>query len=364
MAAYAEGLNIIANADMGKRQRDMDAETAPLERPELYQYEIDTTEVAEVWRRGSVVGSWLLDLTAQALQESPKLEEFAGRVSDSGEGRWTSIAAIEEGVPAPGADDGALLALRVAQHGRLREPAALRDAQAVRRPRREVGLMPLEIEVLPRRGRGRRARRSDRRRGSGRARSPPAIDSRSPSRAGARRGRCSRALDGRLPWEKVTIFQVDERIAPDGDPDRNLTQLQRSLPPGGAADVRAMPVWAEDLEAAAAAVRGCAPRSARSRAPRARPRRAHGLARARRSCARRDGSRRRRHRRLPGPDAHDADVPDAEPRSADPLARHGRGQGRRAAPAAGRRPVDPGRPGSPRRMRSSSPTPLRQDPAS
>jgi 6-phosphogluconate dehydrogenase len=101
MAAYAEGLNVIANADMGKRQRDMDAETAPLERPELYQYEIDTTEVAEVWRRGSVVGSWLLDLTAAALHDSPTLEEFAGRVSDSGEGRWTSIAAIEEGIPAP-----------------------------------------------------------------------------------------------------------------------------------------------------------------------------------------------------------------------------------------------------------------------
>jgi 6-phosphogluconate dehydrogenase len=79
----------------------MDAETAPLERPELYEYEIDTTEVAEVWRRGSVIGSWLLDLTAAALYDSPKLEEFAGRVSDSGEGRWTSIAAIEEGVPAP-----------------------------------------------------------------------------------------------------------------------------------------------------------------------------------------------------------------------------------------------------------------------
>ena len=101
MAAYAEGLNIIANADIGKRQQEMDAETAPLERPELYQYEIDTADVAEVWRRGSVVGSWLLDLTAQALMESPKLEEFAGRVSDSGEGRWTSIAAIEAGVPAP-----------------------------------------------------------------------------------------------------------------------------------------------------------------------------------------------------------------------------------------------------------------------
>jgi 6-phosphogluconate dehydrogenase len=101
MAAYAEGLNIIANADVGKRQRERDAETAPLEHPELYQYEIDTAEVAEVWRRGSVVGSWLLDLTAQALHESPSLEEFAGRVSDSGEGRWTSIAAIEAGVPTP-----------------------------------------------------------------------------------------------------------------------------------------------------------------------------------------------------------------------------------------------------------------------
>jgi 6-phosphogluconate dehydrogenase len=101
MAAYAEGLNVIANADMGKRQREMDAETAPLERPELYRYEIDTTEVAEVWRRGSVIGSWLLDLTAAALHDSPTLEEFAGRVSDSGEGRWTSIAAIEEGIPTP-----------------------------------------------------------------------------------------------------------------------------------------------------------------------------------------------------------------------------------------------------------------------
>jgi 6-phosphogluconate dehydrogenase len=101
MAAYAEGLNVIRGADAGRRDRDADAETAPLEHPELYQYEIDTPEVAEVWRRGSVVGSWLLDLTAQALHESPTLEEFSGRVSDSGEGRWTSIAAIEEGVPAP-----------------------------------------------------------------------------------------------------------------------------------------------------------------------------------------------------------------------------------------------------------------------
>ena len=101
MAAYAEGLNILANANVGGRERAMDAETAPLAHPELYRYDIDTREVAEVWRRGSVVGSWLLDLTAQALQESPSLEAFAGQVSDSGEGRWTAIAAIDEGVPAP-----------------------------------------------------------------------------------------------------------------------------------------------------------------------------------------------------------------------------------------------------------------------
>jgi 6-phosphogluconate dehydrogenase len=101
MAAYAEGLNVIANADAGTRRRAEDAETAPLENPEWYRYEIDTAEVAEVWRRGSVVASWLLDLAAEALHASPELEEFAGRVSDSGEGRWTSLAAIEEGVPTP-----------------------------------------------------------------------------------------------------------------------------------------------------------------------------------------------------------------------------------------------------------------------
>ena len=101
MAAYAEGLNILHNADAGKVEREADAETAPLAQPEYYQYDIDIPEVAEVWRRGSVVGSWLLDLTAAALRESPDLEGFTGRVSDSGEGRWTSIAAIDEGVPAP-----------------------------------------------------------------------------------------------------------------------------------------------------------------------------------------------------------------------------------------------------------------------
>jgi 6-phosphogluconate dehydrogenase len=101
MAAYAEGLNILRNANAGNVQREDDAETAPLEHPENYMFDIDTTDVAEVWRRGSVIGSWLLDLTAHALFESPGLEEFSGRVSDSGEGRWTSVAAVEEGVPAP-----------------------------------------------------------------------------------------------------------------------------------------------------------------------------------------------------------------------------------------------------------------------
>jgi 6-phosphogluconate dehydrogenase len=102
MAALAEGLNVLHNADIGKRkQEDSDAETAPLEHPEYYQYDIDTTAVAEVWRRGSVIGSWLLDLLAISLYQSPDLANFSGRVSDSGEGRWTSIAAIDEGVPAP-----------------------------------------------------------------------------------------------------------------------------------------------------------------------------------------------------------------------------------------------------------------------
>jgi 6-phosphogluconate dehydrogenase len=101
MAAFAEGLNILHNANAGKKSTASDAETAPMEEPEFYQFDIDTTAVAEVWRRGSVIESWLLDLTAAALFDSPDLEKFAGRVSDSGEGRWTSIAAIDEGVPAP-----------------------------------------------------------------------------------------------------------------------------------------------------------------------------------------------------------------------------------------------------------------------
>ncbi|CAM3639400.1 phosphogluconate dehydrogenase (NAD(+)-dependent, decarboxylating) [Smaragdicoccus niigatensis] len=102
MAAYAEGLNIIANANRGKGdQGEHSAEITPLEQPELYQYDLDLKEITEVWRRGSVVASWLLDLTASALYDDPTLETFGGRVSDSGEGRWTVAAAIDEGIPAP-----------------------------------------------------------------------------------------------------------------------------------------------------------------------------------------------------------------------------------------------------------------------
>ena len=233
--------------------RDADAETAPLEHPELYQYDIDTREVAEVWRRGSVVGSWLLDLTAQALHESPTLEEFAGRVSDSGEGRWTSIAAIEEGVPAPvlttalysrfasrGADDFAnrLLSAMRKQFGGHDEKKRI-----VSRSRSRSCPTPAAV-----------------------ARRGAEVVSETAAAAIDEHGRFTFAVSGgHTPWamfaelrrdarrgSSVTIFQVDERVAPDGDPDRNLTHLLASLPAGAGADVRAMPVGADDLEAAAA----------------------------------------------------------------------------------------------------------------
>jgi 6-phosphogluconate dehydrogenase len=101
MAAYAEGLNILEHADVGTKTQTVDAETTPLREPQYYQYRLDIPEVAEVWRRGSVIASWLLDLTADALSVSPDLADFEGRVSDSGEGRWTVLAAVDEGVPAP-----------------------------------------------------------------------------------------------------------------------------------------------------------------------------------------------------------------------------------------------------------------------
>jgi 6-phosphogluconate dehydrogenase len=101
MQSYAEGLNVLKHANVGLREEEADAETAPLRDPDHYRYELDLTAVTEVWRRGSVIASWLLDLTAQALHQSPMLDDYAGRVSDSGEGRWTVQAAVEEGVPVP-----------------------------------------------------------------------------------------------------------------------------------------------------------------------------------------------------------------------------------------------------------------------
>ena len=101
MAAYAEGLGVLRRANIGKEQTDVDAETTPLRQPEHYQYDLNLRDIAELWRRGSVVASWLLDLTAAALAEDPVLSKFAGRVSDSGEGRWTINAAVDEGVPVP-----------------------------------------------------------------------------------------------------------------------------------------------------------------------------------------------------------------------------------------------------------------------
>ncbi|HZC75251.1 MAG TPA: decarboxylating 6-phosphogluconate dehydrogenase [Gaiellaceae bacterium] len=101
MQAYAEGLNVLKHANIGLHAQETDAETTPLRDPDLYEYELDVAAISEVWRRGSVIASWLLDLTAEALHETPELDEYAGRVSDSGEGRWTVQAAVEEGVPTP-----------------------------------------------------------------------------------------------------------------------------------------------------------------------------------------------------------------------------------------------------------------------
>jgi 6-phosphogluconate dehydrogenase len=101
MAAYAEGLGVLRSANIGSQKQGIDAETTPLRDPEHYQYDLDLSDIAEVWRRGSVISSWLLDLTATALHEDPNLSKFAGRVSDSGEGRWTIKAAVDEAVPVP-----------------------------------------------------------------------------------------------------------------------------------------------------------------------------------------------------------------------------------------------------------------------
>jgi hypothetical protein len=134
-AAYAEGFNILHHANVGRHGRPADAETTPLRNPEHYQYEMNIADIAEVWRRGSVVASWLLDLAAMALIEQPDLKSFSGRVSDSREGRWTITAAIDEGAP-PGPQRRALPALRGPRRRRLRHQGALRDAVQVRGSRR------------------------------------------------------------------------------------------------------------------------------------------------------------------------------------------------------------------------------------
>ena len=138
MAAYAEGLNILKRANVGKSGREVDAETTPLRNPEHYQYDLNLTDITEVWRRGSVIASWLLDLTAIALLESPGLEKFSGRVSDSGEGRWTIMAAIDEGTPAEVLT--AALYERFSSRGEadFAEQGPLGDALPVRRARRKA----------------------------------------------------------------------------------------------------------------------------------------------------------------------------------------------------------------------------------
>ena len=115
MAAYAEGMSILRHANVGKQQHAIDAETTPLRNPEHYQYDLNLRDIAEVWRRGSVIASWLLDLTAAALAKDPALANFAGRVSDSGEGRWTIKAAIDEAVPVPVLIDRALRTFQLAR---------------------------------------------------------------------------------------------------------------------------------------------------------------------------------------------------------------------------------------------------------
>ena len=139
MAAYAEGMNVLRGANIGSAQHAVDAETTPLANPEHYRYDFHLPDIAEVWRRGSVIASWLLDLTANALSKDPTLANFSGRVSDSGEGRWTIKAAIDEARADAGADDGALRALFLARRSRIPGQAAVGDALRVRRSRRKTG---------------------------------------------------------------------------------------------------------------------------------------------------------------------------------------------------------------------------------
>ena len=150
MAAIAEGLSIIKHADDGLHQEEIDAETAPLRDPWAYQYTIDVGEVAEVWRRGSVVSSWLIDLTAAAFAKSPDLADFSGRVSDSGEGRWTVLAAVDEGVPASVIAASLYERFESRDNGRVHRQDLVGDALGVRRAQREEGLICMSKNGSPR----------------------------------------------------------------------------------------------------------------------------------------------------------------------------------------------------------------------
>ena len=138
MQAYAEGLNVLKHANIGKHAQETDAETTPLRDPELYKYDLDMAEVTEVWRRGSVIASWLLDLTAEALHETPSSTSTPAASRDSGEGRWTIQAAIERACPRP-CSPLALLPVRLPRRGGLRRPHPFRNAQGLRRPPRKPG---------------------------------------------------------------------------------------------------------------------------------------------------------------------------------------------------------------------------------
>ena len=226
-----------------------------MEQPEYYQYDLDLPEVAEVWRRGSVIGSWLLDLTAASMRESADLSDFSGRVSDSGEGRWTSIAAIDEGVPAPvltaalyerfssrGLDDfgdKVLSAMRKQFGGHDEKKSCARGAD----PR---GRSPTRT------GRGASAA-ADLIAAAGRE----AVDERGSFSLAVSGGRTPWAMLAilsdreEMPWAETSLFQVDERVASPGSEDRNLTHIVLGLSMENQAAMRPMPVTQRDLEAAA-----------------------------------------------------------------------------------------------------------------
>ena len=241
MAAYAEGLNIIKHANAGKTERDADAETAPLEHPEHYQYDIDISDVAEVWRRGSVVSSWLLDLAASALHASPTARGVRRPSLRFRRGALDLAGGDRGGHPRARADDRPDGALLLAQRGRVRQQGPVGDAQGVRRPRREAGLShKLEVledaDAVARRGAeliGEAARDAVAGQGSlrdGGERRPHAVGDVRPARGAGG------------PWSKTELFQVDERIAPAGSPDRNLTHLIAAFSIGAQGSLRPMPV--------------------------------------------------------------------------------------------------------------------------